>query len=179
MAKQVSFSVNATSSANPRLLFGLLRSGATWPTWSPVKSFKLGRPSPGGGEGVGAVRVFCLGPLRSQEELTEISPDHTLKYSIVGGLPIRDHHAVVELTRTAQGTEITWREGFRPLIPGTGTLLCWTMRQVIQRGADGLATRAAFLSRRGCSWTSTISRESTTGPATPPETPSWSSSRPC
>jgi len=146
MTKLASFSVTATTSAQPGLVFELLRSGATWPTWASIRSFTLARPDANGGEGVGSVRVFAVGPLRTHERLLEISPDHTFRYGIISGIPVREHRAVIELAKTHDGTIITWRAGFRPVVPGTGTLLRALMKEVIRRSANGLAARAAALS---------------------------------
>jgi hypothetical protein len=145
VTRQVEFRVTATSAAAPKTVFGLLRSGATWPTWTPIRAYRLVRPGRDGGESVGAVRDFAVGPLHSREQLDEISPDHTLRYSIIGGVPIRHHHAVVELADNGRETTIVWWEGFHPIIPGTGLLLGWLMKRVIRRGADGLASHATSL----------------------------------
>jgi hypothetical protein len=81
--------------------------------------YALLRPDAEGAEGVGAIRDFALGPLHSHEQLIEIESDHVLRYSIIGGVPIRDHHATITLHKGQHGTKITWQEDFRPVVPGT------------------------------------------------------------
>jgi Polyketide cyclase / dehydrase and lipid transport len=145
VSKRVTFSVTASSRATPQVLYDLLRDGSSWPTWSPIGSFELAQPSADGGEGVGAVRIFKTGTVRSREELIALTPDKGLSYSAVAGLPMRDHGADVELDEHDGVTAIVWTEEFRPKFPGTGGFLCWFLRHFVQRCADGLAAYAEGL----------------------------------
>ena len=65
MGKRREFTVTTTTTADPRSVFALLKDGASWPTWSPIGSFRLERQDPSGGEGVGAIRVFTTGAVHS------------------------------------------------------------------------------------------------------------------
>jgi hypothetical protein len=144
MGADVEFAVTARSTAGRAAVYELVRAGATWPAWSPIGSFTLARPAPDGSEGVGAVRVFRTGLVRSREELIEIVPGRSLSYRAVAGLPLRGHRADVELEDDeGGGTRIVWRERFRTAWPGTAAPLRWFLRAFVQRCADGLARHAA------------------------------------
>lgn len=145
MGKRVTFTVTATSTADRHAVYELLRDGATWPEWSPIGSFALERPAPGGGEGVGAVRRFSTGFARSREEIVELRPDQSISYRALSGLPIRRHRADVDLADGPSGTVVSWREDFEALVPGTAAMLEWFLRRFVQRCADGLARQAAVL----------------------------------
>jgi len=135
-------SVRAHSPASAADLYALLASGETWPAWSPIGSFELERPgvtAEGGGDGVGAIRIFRTGRVTSRERVVELVPDRRLTYALESGLPLRDYQGVVELTPDATGTAISWRSRFRPAIPGTGWLYDLILGRFIQRCADGLA----------------------------------------
>src|SRR2546423_11912721 len=108
------------SSADPDTVYGLLAAGATWPEWSPIGAFELRAPGDGGGETVGAVRVFRTGRITSVERLVELVPGRRLSYALVSGLPLRDYRADVELEPVDGGTAIRWNSTFRTGRPGTG-----------------------------------------------------------
>lgn len=143
MGANVEFAVTSRTRATREAVYELVRAGATWPAWSPIGSFTLARPAPDGGEGVGAVRVFRTGLVRSREEVVQIVPGRSLSYRAVAGLPLRDHRADVELEDDGDGgTLIVWRERFRAAWPGTAAPLRWFLRSFVQRCADGLARHA-------------------------------------
>jgi hypothetical protein len=145
MGKRREFTVTATTTAEPRSVFALLKDGASWPTWSPIGSFRLERRDPSGGEGVGAIRVFSTGPVRSREEIVEVSEAQRFSYVAHSGLPLRQHRADVDVQAEAGTTRITWREGFEPRWPGTGAPLAAFLRSFVQRCVDGLAAEAGRL----------------------------------
>lgn len=138
---QVTFSVSVWSAAPPAVVWGLVRDGSTWPSWTSIGSFALAREAPEGGEGVGAVRRFKTGLVRSTEEITDLVPDRRLDYRQLTGVPISDHLASVELQPARGGTDIVWNESFKSRVPGQAAFLRWFIR----RCAKGLAARAAEL----------------------------------
>jgi len=145
MGKRVTFSVSARTTATPEVVYRLLATGVTWPEWSPIGSFRLGREGSGGGETVGAIRVFKTGTVTSREELLELRPLQGISYSALSGLPIRAHRADVEIERSDRSTAIEWREDFETKYPGTAWLVEHFLRHFVQRCADGLARHAADL----------------------------------
>jgi hypothetical protein len=130
------------TTASPATVYALLRDGATWPEWSPLGSFELRRAAPGGGEDVGALRVFRTGRIASCEELVELVPDRRLSYALRSGLPLRDYRADVDLEPDGEGgTDIRWHSAFFAKVPGTGWLYRLTLGRFIQRTVDGLVAR--------------------------------------
>ncbi len=145
MGKRITFSVDAWSPAPRAVVYALLRDGATWPTWSPIGSFRLEREGPEGGESLGAIRVFTTGTVRSREELIALQPDRRFAYTARSGLPMRNHEAVVELADRDGGTVITWTESFEGRGPGVGGMIRLVLHGFIKRCAAGLARHAATL----------------------------------
>ncbi|MFE5206942.1 SRPBCC family protein [Streptomyces sp. NPDC056600] len=132
------------TTAAPRVVHALLRDGAGWPVWSPLESFTLESPAPGGGEGVGAVRVFRTGRHVSRERIVASEPDRHFAYVLLSGLPLRDYRADVVLTPGADGgTEIRWRSVFRAKVPGTGWIYRWALGRFVKDVVEGLARHAA------------------------------------
>jgi hypothetical protein len=134
MAEQL-VSVSAWTNAAPSDVYRLLRSGATWPTWSPIDSFELERNGPDGEEGLGAIRLFHTGKVTSREEIVELVPDRRFSYTLLHGLPMRGYRADIDLEPHDGGTTIRWQSRFRPKYPGTGGIL--------RRCVDGLAAHTA------------------------------------
>ncbi len=132
-------SKRAWTAATPSAVYALLRDGASWPGWSPLDSFALERPGPGGGESLGAIRVFTTGRTTSREEIVVLEPDRTFGYALLSGLPLREYRALVDLEARDGGTEIHWHSTFRAKFPGTGGLYRRFLGAFIQRCVDGLA----------------------------------------
>jgi hypothetical protein len=145
MGRRITFTVSAWSSARPGAIYDLLCSGATWPQWSPIGSFRLEREGRDGGESLGAIRVFTTAGVHSREELTGSEPGRSFSYVALSGLPIRDHRADVTLAERDGGTAIGWHEDFRVKVPGTGWFYERSLRWFVRRCADGLARQAARL----------------------------------
>jgi hypothetical protein len=147
MGEQV-ISERAWAPAPPGAVYALLRSGRTWPEWSPIGGFELEREGAHGGESVGAIREFRTGWARSREEIVELVPERRFSYALLSGLPLRGYRADVDLEPRDGGTAIHWCSRFHPKIPGTGWLFRRSLGGFIQRCADGLAARAAETSER-------------------------------
>ncbi len=147
---------SARSTADPQTVYDLLVDGATWPTWSPLQSFTLEKPSPepppgashGRGEGLGAVRVFRTGRTASREEVVAAEPGRRFSYALLSGLPLRGYRADVDLTPDGEGTLVHWRSSFTAKVPGTGWIYRWALAKFIQRCVDGLAAHTATLAGR-------------------------------
>jgi len=121
-----------------------LRNGASWPEFSPLGSFELEREGDSEREGVGAVRRFRTGRIRTRERIVEIVPDRRLSYVLESGMAIRDYRADVDLTPLADGgTEIRWHSSFRAKFPATGWIYRRALTRFVTELVHGLAARAA------------------------------------
>jgi len=141
MAQQV-IEHTVTTTADPAAVFALLADGSTWPEWSPIGSFDLIEPGAGTPEGVGAIRVFSTGRIKSREQVVVARPNEAFSYVLLSGLPIRHYTAVVTLTPAGGGTTIHWRSTFRAKVPGTGWLYQRQLGAFIGHTVDGLAEAA-------------------------------------
>jgi hypothetical protein len=152
MGKHVTFEVSAWSAAPPQAVYDLLRSGPTWPGWSPIGSFELEREGGEGGESLGAIRAFktksVIGTITSREEVVSLQPGRSFGYTALSGLPIRSHRADVDLAGHGGGTTITWREEFVVKWFASAWLQKRSLRGFVQRCADGLARHAASAAGR-------------------------------
>jgi hypothetical protein len=122
-------SVRGVTSADADTVYALLRDGASWPRWSPLGSFELVREGEGEPEGLGAIRLFRTGGIRSYEKIVALEPGRRFGYALDHGLPLRDYVAYVDLSPVDGGTEIHWHSTFTAKIPGTG----WFYRRFLGR----------------------------------------------
>ncbi|MBO3744769.1 SRPBCC family protein [Streptosporangiaceae bacterium NEAU-GS5] len=140
--------VRARSAAAPDKLYALVADGARWPECSAIGSFELERPGETEAEGVGAIRVFKTGTVKSRELVVEAVPGRRFAYTMLSGMPLRDYRADVELTPDGDGTIIEWRARFAAKYPGTGWFYRSLLQRVIGGLVRGLAARAAVSAER-------------------------------
>lgn len=141
-------SARAWTGASPAEVYRLLRSGATWPEWSPIDSFELEAEGSDGGEGLGAIRIFHTDRATSHEEIVELQPDRRFSYALLSGLPLRGYRADVDLEARDGGTAIHWHSSFHAKLPGTGPIFRRLLGTFLQRCVDGLAAYASERSER-------------------------------
>lgn len=134
MSTQV-IEVTARSAAAPDDVYGRLADASTWADWSPMSEVVVES-----GEGVGEIRRLTRGRTVGRAETIELVPGKRFAYRSLGGLPVRDYVATVDLIPTDDGgTEITWRSTFEPKIPLTGAILRRGIAGFLQQCADGVA----------------------------------------
>ncbi|EOD62550.1 hypothetical protein H480_39885 [Amycolatopsis vancoresmycina DSM 44592] len=134
--------MHARAAASPDAVYALLRDGASWPTWSPLGSFELVHEGADEPEGLGAIRLFKTGGVRSYEKIVALEPGRRFGYALEHGLPLRDYVAYVDLAPRDGGTDIHWHSTFTPKIPGTGWFYRWFLGSFVKRVAAGLAATA-------------------------------------
>ncbi len=142
--------ITAESPAPAARVFALLADGSSWPRWSPIESFELeqaGDPPP---EGVGAIRCFRLGRTIGHDQILELVPNRSLKYSSRSSLPVRDYVGEVMLADApGGGTTVHWHSSFFPKTFGTGWIVERGIRGFIEKCTRGLAEHAATVPATG------------------------------
>ncbi|WIY01802.1 SRPBCC family protein [Amycolatopsis mongoliensis] len=135
-------SVRGVTPADADTVYALLRDGASWPRWSPLGSFELVREGEDEPEGLGAIRLFRTGRIRSYEKIVALEPGRRFGYALDHGLPLRDYVAYVDLSPCDGGTEIHWHSTFTAKIPGTGWFYRRFLGRFIGRVVAGLVDAA-------------------------------------
>lgn len=133
---------SAHTPAKPSAVYRLLRDGSTWPEWTAVDEFRLEREGDGEPEGVGAVRVFRSGRVTGRDEITGFEQDRQFRYVHLGGLPVKNYEAVIDLAAAGDGTDVTWRVTFDPKFPFTGMFVHKALTKFITINVEGLAKHA-------------------------------------
>ena len=131
-----SFEIIEHASAPPDVVYRVLADVPGWADWAPGSTRatleREGDPPP---FGPGAIRKLGGPGLSVREQILVADPPRLQSYTIVSGLPVKDHRADVELHQDAGGTRIEWRTTFDGKIPGTGRTLRTLLRMVIGRTA--------------------------------------------
>jgi len=146
MARQFSISVKAHSTGSRSAVYRLLADSSTWSTWTPFSDVTLIEQSPGGGEGVGAVKQTRFRAMTGRERIVALTPDRQLSYAYVGGVfrpYMRDYVAVVDLEDDGDDTSIHWHSTYYSRFPGSGFLPRRSLEVFLQKCADGLAAASS------------------------------------
>jgi len=130
----------ATSDASPATVYRFLSDSATWPDWTPIDSVEITVPE---GPGRPEERTFVNGRVTVHERVVERVTDSRLVYELLGGLPLRDYRAVIDLAPTGRrGTHIRWHTTFEPRLIGTGWLYRLALDRATRTFVEGLARHA-------------------------------------
>jgi hypothetical protein len=136
--------VTAESAAEPGAIWRVLADHTSWQEWGPyTKTFfeREGDPP----EGVGAIRVYAVGPFHSREEVVAFDAPQHLAYTILSGFPAKDYRADVTLEALGGGgTRIHWHATFDPKPPGTG----WLLRILLMTYLSFLAKKVGRIAER-------------------------------
>jgi hypothetical protein len=119
-------------------VWALLSDGATWSRWARSRGSGFDRGGEPPPHGVGAIRSFGTGPIRTREEVVAFEPPQRLSYVLLSGLPVRGYRADVTLEPDGPGTHITWNSSWERARPG----VAWILRTAVRDVARAMAREA-------------------------------------
>lgn len=132
MPRVRSFRLTRRVAAPVEVVWSLLADHAGYAGWTRLPASRLETPGTDDPNGVGAVRFLGVGPVGLREKVLAFTPEEHLAYTIVAGLPVRDHRADVRLESDGGGTEIDYACSFEPTVPVAGPVLELVLRGAIQ-----------------------------------------------
>jgi uncharacterized protein YndB with AHSA1/START domain len=137
-----SFTIVREVAAPPETIFGILVDHRAYSRITPLRKSVLereGDPSP---NGAGAIRVLsALGPPLREEVLTYEEPSR-FSYTLLSGLPVRDHVGTVELTPNGGGTTMTYAVRTMPTVPLVGAIVVGAVKLGVKQLIDGVSAEA-------------------------------------
>jgi uncharacterized protein YndB with AHSA1/START domain len=89
--------------------------------------------------GVGAVRIIERAGFSAHERIVSFEPPHRFSYTVLSGIPIRNHLGTVSLSEVDGATNIDWTIRFDPKVPASGRILALFVRIIIGRGLKRFA----------------------------------------
>jgi uncharacterized protein YndB with AHSA1/START domain len=144
-----SFTYQRQVAAPPETVFAVLTDHRGYAKLTPLRKAELEREGEPVPDGVGAIRrLSAVGP-PLREEVLAYEPSTRFSYTLLSGLPVRDHVGTVELTPEAGGTRVVYAVRTTPTLPlvggavvagvkfGVGQLLSGIVKESERRAANG------------------------------------------
>jgi uncharacterized protein YndB with AHSA1/START domain len=135
-----SFTYVRQVAAPPEIVFDVLTDHRRYTEITPLRRAELEREGEPAPNGLGAIRVLSAmpGPPMREEVIAYESP-HRFSYTILSGLPFRDHVGTVELSPCDGGTEVVYAIHTTPTLPVGGFLAIAVLKQAIKQLLGGVA----------------------------------------
>jgi uncharacterized protein YndB with AHSA1/START domain len=138
----IDFTIERHISAPIETVFAKLTDHRGYAAITPLRKSELEREGTPAPNGVGAVRrLSLLGP-PMREEVTTYDAPKRFSYTLLSGLPVRNHVGDVRLEATGGGTHVTYRVTSHPTIRGAGPVIGAILKQAIGRLIGGVAKAA-------------------------------------
>ncbi|HEV2858014.1 MAG TPA: SRPBCC family protein [Solirubrobacterales bacterium] len=134
-----SFTYVRQVAAPPEIVFDVLTDHRRYTEITPLRRAELereGKPTP---NGVGAIRVLGVAGPPMREEVLAYERPYRFSYTILSGLPVRDHVGTVELSPSEGGTEVVYAIHTTPTPPVGGFAVVAVLKQGIKALLGGVA----------------------------------------
>jgi uncharacterized protein YndB with AHSA1/START domain len=134
-----SFTYERQVAAPPEVVFDVLTDHRRYTEITPLRRAELereGEPEP---NGLGAIRVLGVAGPPMREEVIAYERPYRFAYTILSGLPVRDHVGTVELSPSDGGTKVVYAIHTTPTVPLGGFAVVATLKQGIKTLLGGVA----------------------------------------
>jgi len=137
-----SFTFVRQIAAPPEVVFDVLTDHRGYSDLTPVRRVELEREGEPAPNGVGAIRVLHLVGPPLREEVLAYEPPSRFSYTVLSGLPVRDHVGTVELTPHEGGTKVVYAVRTHPTLPLVGAAVVAGVKQGIKQLLNGVAAES-------------------------------------
>jgi uncharacterized protein YndB with AHSA1/START domain len=128
--------------APPEVVFDVLTDHRGYADITRVRKAELEREGEPAPNGVGAIRVLRVAGPPLREEVLAYERPSRFSYTVLTGLPVRDHVGTAELTPHGAGTKVVYAVRTTPTVPLVGALVVFFVKQAISQLLDGVAAEA-------------------------------------
>jgi uncharacterized protein YndB with AHSA1/START domain len=137
-----SFTFTREIDAPAEIVFEVLTDHAKYSELTPLRKSELEREGEGNPNGVGAIRkLTVVGPPMREEVIAYEAPSR-FSYTVLSGLPVRDHVGTVELTPNGGGTKMVYAVRTQPTLPVVGPVVVAAVKQAIKGLIGGVAAES-------------------------------------
>lgn len=134
-----SFTLTREIEAPPETVFEVLTDHRRYAEMTLLRRSELEREGVPAPNGVGAIRkLTAVGP-PMREEVIAFEPPSRFSYTVLSGLPVRDHVGTVELTASGSGTRMVYAVRTQPTLPLIGGAVVAAIKQAVKGLIDGVA----------------------------------------
>ncbi len=106
----------------------------------PSSTVTLEKKGTSGAGAVGTIRMITIGKKQIREKLESTNPPKQLSYSLLSGVPVKDHIGTVAINPVNGNTRLSWRIKFSPTIFGSGWILKHFFKKVLNRIINEIET---------------------------------------
>lgn len=133
-----SFTFKREISAPPETVFEVLTDHRRYSELTRLRKSELEREGDADPNGVGAIRkLTVVGPPMREEVIAYEAPSR-FSYTVLSGLPVRDHVGTVELTAQDGGTRMVYAVRTQPTVPVAGGVVVAVVKQAVKGLVDGV-----------------------------------------
>jgi uncharacterized protein YndB with AHSA1/START domain len=137
-----SFTLERDVAAPPQTVFDVLTDHRRYAELTPLRKSELEREGDPAPNGVGAIRkLTAVGPPMREEVIAFEAPSR-FSYTVLSGLPVRDHVGTVELRGHDGGTRMVYAVHTQPTVPVVGGVIVAVVKRAIRGLIDGVAAES-------------------------------------
>jgi uncharacterized protein YndB with AHSA1/START domain len=134
-----SFTFERQVAAPPQTVFEVLTDHRRYNEITPLRKSALEREGEPAPNGVGSIRVLsAVGPPLREETIAYEAP-RRFSYTLLSGLPVRDHVGTVELRPQGEGTAVVYAVRTTPTLPLVGGAVVAVVKLGVKQLLDGIA----------------------------------------
>lgn len=134
-----SFRIDRFIAAPPEIVFDLFTDHRRYAEMTSLRRSELEREGDPAPNGVGAIRVLSsVGPPIREEVIAYERPGR-FSYTVLSGLPVRDHVGTIELTPEGEGTRMAYVVRTTATVPVVGGLVVGGVKLGIKSLISGVA----------------------------------------
>jgi uncharacterized protein YndB with AHSA1/START domain len=134
-----SFTLTREIEAPAETVFAVLTDHRRYSEMTPLRKAELEREGSPDPNGMGAIRkLTAVGPPMREEVIAYEAP-HRFSYTVLSGLPVRDHVGTVELSEEGGRPTMVDADRPHPTRPVVGVAVVAAVKQAIKGLIDGVA----------------------------------------
>ena len=138
-----SFTLVREIAAPPEVVFDVLTDHRRYAELTPLRGSVLEREGESDPNGVGAIRKLTLAGPPMREEVIAFERPSRFSYTVLSGLPVRDHVGTVSLEPEGEGrTRVTYALRTTPTVPLAGGVVVALIKQAIAQLLNGVSAEA-------------------------------------
>jgi uncharacterized protein YndB with AHSA1/START domain len=138
-AAVASFTFTREIEAPAEIVFEVLTDHARYTELTPLRKAELEREGSPDPNGMGAIRrLTAVGP-PMREEVIAFDAPRRFSYTVLSGLPVRDHVGTVELNEESGRTRMVYAVRTQPTLPVVGFAVVAAIKQAIKGLIDGVS----------------------------------------
>lgn len=134
-----SFTYERQVAAPPEIVFDVLTDHRRYTAITPLRRAELEREGDPVPDGLGAIRLLGVAGPPMREEVIAYEPPRRFSYTLLSGLPVRDHVGTVELSASDGGTRIVYAIHTTPTVPVGDFAVVAVLKQGIKVLLGGIA----------------------------------------